>query len=56
MFGAKEIIIILVVVLILFGSSKIPEFAKALRRGIEEFKKTGEEITKGLDEKQEIKK
>ncbi len=55
MFGAREIIIILIVVLILFGSSKIPEFARALRKGIEEFKKTGEEIAKGLDEKHDKK-
>lgn len=50
-FGAKEIIVILIVGLILFGSSKIPEFARSLRKGIEEFKKTGEELTKGIESK-----
>ncbi len=50
-FGAKEIIVILIVGLILFGSSKIPEFARSLRKGIEEFKKTGEELTKGIETK-----
>ncbi|MCE5177480.1 MAG: twin-arginine translocase TatA/TatE family subunit [Caldisericales bacterium] len=50
-FGAKEIIVILIVGLILFGSSKIPEFARSLRKGIEEFKKTGEELSKGIESK-----
>ncbi|NLI40511.1 MAG: twin-arginine translocase TatA/TatE family subunit [Caldisericales bacterium] len=50
-FGAKEIIVILIIGLILFGSSKIPEFARSLRKGIEEFKKTGEELTKGIETK-----
>ncbi|HNW32421.1 MAG TPA: twin-arginine translocase TatA/TatE family subunit [Caldisericia bacterium] len=50
-FGAKEIIVILIVGLILFGSSKIPEFARSLRKGIEEFKKTGEELSKGIETK-----
>ncbi|HOR46354.1 MAG TPA: twin-arginine translocase TatA/TatE family subunit [Caldisericia bacterium] len=50
-FGAKEIIVILIVGLILFGSSKIPEFARSLRKGIEEFKKTGEELSKGIEAK-----
>jgi hypothetical protein len=34
-----------------FGSSKIPEFARSLRKGIEEFKKTGEELSKGIETK-----
>ncbi|HPV87454.1 MAG TPA: twin-arginine translocase TatA/TatE family subunit [Caldisericia bacterium] len=50
-FGAKEIIVILIVGLILFGSSKILEFARSLRKGIEEFKKTGEELSKGIETK-----
>jgi sec-independent protein translocase protein TatA len=50
-FGAKEIIVILIIGLILFGSSKIPEFARSLRKGIEEFKKTGEELSKGIETK-----
>lgn len=48
-FGAKEIIVILVFALIFFGAAKIPEFARGLRKGVEEFKKTGEELKKGLD-------
>ena len=55
MFGAKEIIIILIVVLILFGSSKIPEFAKSLRKGINEFKKVGDDLKEGIEDTPEKK-
>jgi sec-independent protein translocase protein TatA len=41
MFGLRgpELLVILVIVLVLFGSSKIPEMMKGLGRGIKEFKK-----------------
>ena len=38
-----NIIIILVIVLILFGSSKLPELARSLGRSLGEFKKGKEE-------------
>jgi len=34
-----ELILLLVVILVLFGARKIPEFAKGLGQGIKEFKK-----------------
>lgn len=45
MMGTGEILVILVVILILFGGKKLPEFAKSLGQGIREFKKAcnGEE-------------
>ena len=43
--GGTELIIILVAFLILFGSKKIPEFARGLGRGIKEFKKASREVT-----------
>jgi len=45
MMGSGEILVILVVILILFGGKKLPEFAKSLGQGIREFKKacSGEE-------------
>ncbi len=45
MIGTGEILVILVVVLILFGGKKLPEFARSLGQGIREFKKAcrGEE-------------
>ncbi len=37
--GAPEIVIILVVILLLFGASKIPELMRSMGSGIGEFKK-----------------
>ncbi len=36
--GVPELLIILLVVLLLFGSKKIPELARGLGKGIREFK------------------
>ena len=37
-FGAPQIILILVIVLLLFGGKKIPELMKGLGKGVKEFK------------------
>jgi sec-independent protein translocase protein TatA len=37
--GAPELIIVLVIVLLLFGSSKLPKLAKSLGQASKEFKK-----------------
>jgi sec-independent protein translocase protein TatA len=37
-FGAPEIILIIVAILILFGGRKIPELMKGLGQGVKEFK------------------
>ncbi len=42
--GATEIILILFIVLIFFGSKKIPELAQGLGKGIREFRKATREI------------
>lgn len=42
--GSSEILLILLFVLIFFGANKIPEFARALGKGLHEFKKATEEI------------
>jgi sec-independent protein translocase protein TatA len=36
--GAQELIVILVVVVLMFGGTKIPELMKGLGKGIKEFK------------------
>lgn len=36
--GTKEIILILVIVMLLFGGKKIPELMRGLGQGIKEFK------------------
>jgi len=46
--GATEIIIIALIILVLFGSKKIPEFIKGIGEGVREFRK-------GTDEKEEKK-
>ncbi len=37
--GAQELLVILVIVLVLFGGSKLPDLAKSLGRSMKEFKK-----------------
>ena len=44
-FGFWEIFIVLLIVLLLFGGKKLPEIAKGLGRGIQEFKKASKEVT-----------
>jgi len=42
--GSTEIIVILVIVLLLFGGKKLPELARGLGKGINEFKKASKEV------------
>lgn len=50
MIGTGELIVIFLVVLILFGGKRLPEFARQLGLGIREFKKA----CQGLDEDEKI--
>ncbi|MCA6363958.1 MAG: twin-arginine translocase TatA/TatE family subunit [Bacteroidetes bacterium] len=43
--GTGELVIILVVVLLLFGGTKIPQLMRGLGRGVKEFK----DASKGVD-------
>lgn len=43
--GPTELIIIFAIILLLFGSKKLPELARGLGRGIREFKDATNEIT-----------
>lgn len=45
-FGIKEILLILLVILLLFGGRKIPELMKGLGSGVREFKNAAKEDPK----------
>ena len=47
--GAGEIFVIIFAVVLLFGAKKIPELAKGLGKGLNEFKKATSEIKKELE-------
>lgn len=49
-FGMGELIVILLIILLLFGATKLPEIARALGKSIKEFKKAGKEIKDDIDE------
>jgi sec-independent protein translocase protein TatA len=59
-FGATEIILILLVIVLLFGARKIPELMKGIGQGMREFKKASkvEDDTDKMsaEDKPEVKK
>lgn len=50
--GGGELVLVLVVILVLFGAKRIPEFAKGLGKGISEFKKASREVTDAIENEQ----
>ncbi|RPH37040.1 twin-arginine translocase TatA/TatE family subunit [bacterium] len=52
--GTTEIILILLIVLVFFGSKKIPELAQGLGKGIREFKKATREIQSDDEDSRKI--
>ena len=46
--GVGEMVVILLVFLLLFGASKLPEVARSLGKLLGEFKKASKEITKEI--------
>ena len=51
--GPWQIVIIAVVVLVLFGANKIPEFMKGLGKGVKSFKQGMNEVQKELEDEEE---
>ena len=48
-FGGMELVVIVLIVLLLFGAKKIPELARGIGQGIQEFKKASGEIRKEIE-------
>ncbi len=47
--GVPELILILVIALVIFGPSKLPEIGQSIGKGIKEFKKaTEEDVTENV--------
>lgn len=48
--GAPELIIVLLIILLIFGGSKLPQLARSLGKAQSEFKKGSEEETPSSDD------
>ena len=53
--GAPELIVLLIILLVLFGGSKLPSLAKGLGQSVKEFKKASKEIAEE-EKAEEVKK
>jgi len=53
--GLPELIVIMVIALIVFGPSKLPELARALGKGLAEFRKASQEIKESLNLDQDFR-
>ncbi len=53
--GMPELIVILVIALIVIGPSKLPDLARALGRGMAEFRKATQEIKESLNVDEELR-
>ena len=47
--GPGELIILMIVVLVVIGPEKLPEFARTIARGIRDLKKYGEDVRKEFE-------
>ena len=60
MLGAWELVLIMLIVIILFGSKKIPELARGIVLGLKEFKNATnsikDEVHSGVEDSSEDKK
>ncbi len=48
--GGPEILVILLIVLLLFGSKRIPDVARMMGKGMREFRRASEEIKRELND------
>jgi sec-independent protein translocase protein TatA len=54
--GTPEILIIALIILILFGAKRIPEFMQGLGKGVREFKKAARDIQDEIEKPEDSKK
>jgi len=47
--GTPELLIIFLVILLLFGSKRLPEVAKGIGKGIRQFKKALDDVKEEID-------
>ena len=52
--GMPELLIIMVVVLLLFGSKRLPDLARGLGKSMREFKKAADDVKKEFDVSEDI--
>ena len=48
-FGTREILLILVAILLLFGAKRLPELARSLGRSMKEFKKGAQDVVDTIE-------
>ena len=54
--GTPEILVIGLIILVLFGAKRIPEFMQGLGKGVREFKKAARDIQDEIEKPGENKK
>jgi TatA/E family protein of Tat protein translocase len=47
--GTPELLVIMLVILLLFGSKRLPELAKGIGKGIRQFKKAMDDVKDEID-------
>jgi sec-independent protein translocase protein TatA len=47
--GMPEMLVIMVVILLLFGSKRLPELARGIGKSIREFKKAADDVRREID-------
>jgi len=53
--GMPEMLVIMIVVLLLFGSKRLPDLARGIGKSMREFKKAAEDVKKEIDISDDIK-
>ena len=52
--GMKELVVIFLIVLLLFGASRLPEIARSMGKSLKEFKKATKNVKDEVDSVKEI--